>query len=301
MNVDGLGCHEPVLVHQPDAVVVGRAPDTGVGGHGKPELTSGLEGCLLREAGVTGHVEGLGSRAVPRRRCGGARRRSGPPCRWPTPPRAGLDVAVGEDEAAGNFLQGVHGRLGVVHGLQAVRPVHGRGDARLESVQQNDQTLPSTRLRGGRPCRARGSTRRSTGSASSPRRSRASRSATCAGGCRSCPASRCRPTRRPPPSPRAPPAQADRAMRCRRPARHAPSTTVWLSSMVSTVPPRRTTGRPLAGGGASGCGHRFLQGSRTAANARPYAGQRRPVPHPVVPAARVSRPRPGVLGSGESA
>ena len=47
--------------------------------------------------------------------------------------------------------------------------------------------LPAWMSSGRKCCRARGSTRRSTGSASSRRRSRASRSATCAGGCRSCP------------------------------------------------------------------------------------------------------------------
>ena len=54
-------------------------------------------------------------------------------------PRAGLDVAVGEHEPAGHRLQRVDGRLGVVDGLQAVRPVDGGGDAGLERLPGGQQ------------------------------------------------------------------------------------------------------------------------------------------------------------------
>ena len=104
----------------------------------------------------------------------------------------GLDVAVGEHEPAGHRRERVDGGLGVVDGLQAVRPVDGGGDAGLERLPAPRAGCRRGCPRGGTACRARGSTRRSTASGSSRRRSRASRSATCAGGCRSCRASRCR-------------------------------------------------------------------------------------------------------------
>ncbi len=98
---------------------------------------------------------------------------------------------------------------------------------------------------GGTPCPIPGSTRRNTGSASSRRRSRASRSATCADACRSCPASRCRRWRRSRSSPsgtcRAGPTAAILSSIT---STSLPVSTCRALSMVSTVPPRNTTGRP---------------------------------------------------------
>ena len=118
-------------------------------------------------------------------------------------PGPGLDVAVGEHEPAGHRLERVDRGVGVVDGLQAVRPVDRGGDAGLERVPGRTAGCRRGCPRAGTACRARGSTRRSTGSASSRRRTPASRSATCAGGCRSCPASRCRRSRRSRARPRA--------------------------------------------------------------------------------------------------
>ena len=50
-------------------------------------------------------------------------------------PRALLDVAVGEDEPAGDRFEGVDGGVGVLRGLQAVRPVDGGGDAGVEGLE----------------------------------------------------------------------------------------------------------------------------------------------------------------------
>src|SRR3954453_2357885 len=58
MHVDVLARHEAVLVHQPDTVVVGCAPDARVSGDRQPEIAGHLERRLLREAGVAGYVEG---------------------------------------------------------------------------------------------------------------------------------------------------------------------------------------------------------------------------------------------------
>ena len=49
-------------------------------------------------------------------------------------PRAGLDVAVGQDEPAGHRAQRVEGGLAVVDGVQVVRPVDRRGDAGVERL-----------------------------------------------------------------------------------------------------------------------------------------------------------------------
>ena len=96
---------------------------------------------------------------------------------------------------------------------------------------------------------------------------RASRSATCAGGCRSCPASRCRRTRRSPAAPSGTSRPAPTAaIRSPTTSTSAPVSTVWLSSMVSTVPPRKTTGRSVALIGR----HRLLR-VRASPDRRPYA------------------------------
>lgn len=136
VHVDRLGVHEPVLVHQADAVVVGRAPDTGVGGHRQAQVAGHLEGRLLREGRVAGDVEGeleslhvaaaaLEEVAEPRRRGPGRRRV--------------LDVAVGEQEAAGDRDQRVHGGVGVLGALQAVGPVHAGGHARVDRLDGREQ------------------------------------------------------------------------------------------------------------------------------------------------------------------
>src|SRR5947208_16763226 len=58
MHIDGGRGHESVLVHQTDAVIVGSAPYPGVGRHRQVEVTRNLEGGLLGECRVAGHVEG---------------------------------------------------------------------------------------------------------------------------------------------------------------------------------------------------------------------------------------------------
>jgi hypothetical protein len=47
-----------VLVHEPDAVVAGGAPDPGVGRDGDAQVPGDLEGRLLGEGRVAGDVEG---------------------------------------------------------------------------------------------------------------------------------------------------------------------------------------------------------------------------------------------------
>jgi hypothetical protein len=131
-----------VLVHEPDAVVVGGAPDARVRGDRDAEVARDLERRLLGEGRVPGDVEGhLHAHAVvagvaePLEE--GADGGVGAPL-----PRAGLDVAVGHDEAAGHRPQRVDGRLAVVDGVQVVRPVDGRGDT---GVQRLDRRQPVAR------------------------------------------------------------------------------------------------------------------------------------------------------------
>ena len=170
VHVDGLRGREAVLVHQPDAVVVRRAPDAGVRGHREAEVAGHLERRLLRERRVAGdvegqleaeHVAGAGTASLEEVADG----RVGGPL-----PRAGLDVAVGQHEPARHRLQRVDRGVGVVDGLQPVRPVDGGGDAGLERLPRPRAGCRRGCPRVGTSCRARGSTRRSTASGSSRRR-----------------------------------------------------------------------------------------------------------------------------------
>ena len=123
---------EAGLVRQPDAVVVGRAPHPGVRGDRHAELAGHLVGGLLRERRVAGDVEGHleGEQVV-----GGVDLAAGEGLevgrRRPLP-GALLDVAVGQHVAAGDGAQRVDRCLGVLEGLQPVRPVHAGGDAGVE-------------------------------------------------------------------------------------------------------------------------------------------------------------------------
>ena len=54
-------------------------------------------------------------------------------------PRGLLDVAVGQHVAAGDSAQRVDRGLGVLDGLQSVRPVHAGGDARVERLGGGEQ------------------------------------------------------------------------------------------------------------------------------------------------------------------
>ena len=84
VDVGDVRRHEAVLPHQPDAVVVGRAPHAGVRRHPQAELAGGLERALLGELRIAGDVEGqLQPEHVVDRRCGrrscGSRRTSSTP------------------------------------------------------------------------------------------------------------------------------------------------------------------------------------------------------------------------------
>ena len=137
VHVDVLRVHEPVLVHQPDAVVVGGAPHPGVGGDGQAQLAGHLERRLLRERRVACDVEGD---LEPEHVIGGVPAEERPEGRVGGPlPRAGLDVAVGQDEPPGHRAQRVDGGLGVVGGMQVVRPVHRGGHACLEGLPGRDE------------------------------------------------------------------------------------------------------------------------------------------------------------------
>ncbi len=134
MHVDGLRVHEPVFVHQPDAVVVGGTPDAGVRRDRDAELAGHLEGGLLREGRVPRDIEGdlhahpvvgVVAQSLQQGADGGV----GRPL-----PRTGLDVAVGEDEAAGHRTQGLQCGLAVVDGVQVVRPVDRGRDAGVEGL-----------------------------------------------------------------------------------------------------------------------------------------------------------------------
>ncbi len=138
VDVDGLRGHEAVVVHEPDAVVAGGAPDTRVGGDRDAQLAGHLERGLLRERRVAGDVEGQleAEQAVAAHVPGGEVAELG----RAGPVRRGvLDVAVGQHEPAGHGPQGLDGGLGVLGGLEAVRPVDGRRDTRVERLGRAEQ------------------------------------------------------------------------------------------------------------------------------------------------------------------
>ena len=139
VHVDGLRRHEAVVVHEPDAGVVRGAPDAGVRGDRQAELPGDLEGRPLGERRVARDVE----RQLQAEQVAGlvtppAQERLDRGVGGPLPGR-GLDVAVRQDEPSRHRAQGVDGGLGVVDGLQAVRPVDGGGDAGLERVPGRDE------------------------------------------------------------------------------------------------------------------------------------------------------------------
>ena len=135
-------------MHEPDAVVVRRAPDAGVRRDRQVELAGHLEGGPLGEGRVAGDVEG----ELQAEQVAAAALEEGPHRRVGRPlPRAGLDVAVGEHEPAGHAAQRVDRRLGVLDGLQAVRPVDGGGHPGLEGVPGREQVAGVHVLRPERP------------------------------------------------------------------------------------------------------------------------------------------------------
>ena len=252
VHVDVLGRHEPVLVHEPDAVVVGRAPHAGVRRHRHAELARDLERRLLRELRVAGDVERhLEAEHV----------------------AAAAEAPV--DEA-------------LEVGATSTTPTGPAAGCRRRG--RSGRAPPPARRR--RRPRGRSSAGRATSRRSSSRRRRATRSPTagCRRGCpaagRSCPTRgredevlRQRPVgavaaqrglphvpvrvdharhddavrrRRSRTSPPGPPARARRP-RCarRRRGRRRPARTSCASSIVSTVPRRRTIGRPGSGVEAS--------------------------------------------------
>ena len=131
--------HEAVLVHEPDAVVVGGAPDAGVGGHRRrrargPPRTRPAPGTLgspvTSKAIWKPSMSSPVIRRVTKSRNSGAADHSA---------RRLLDVAVGEDEPARHRLQRVHRGVGVLDGLQPVRPVHRGGDAGVDRLDGGEQ------------------------------------------------------------------------------------------------------------------------------------------------------------------
>ena len=129
VHVDGSRGHVAAVVHLVDADVGGHVPHAGVRGDVHAEVAGDVEGRLLREALDAGQVEGdleaeHVALAVDPAGVEVAELRSRRPL-----PRAREDVAVAEDEPAGDRLERVDCRVGVLGGPQAVRPVDAGGHA----------------------------------------------------------------------------------------------------------------------------------------------------------------------------
>src|SRR5947209_12440242 len=129
MYIDGGRGHEAMRVHHADTLVFGDAPHAGVGSYRQVEVTRNLEGGLLGEGRVAGHVESNlhGQHiAAPVDAAPDEVGELGGLC--PLPGSA-EQVAVSEDEPAWNRFERIHRCIGVIDGLQAVRPVDRCGDA----------------------------------------------------------------------------------------------------------------------------------------------------------------------------
>ena len=171
VHVDVFRGHEPVLVHQPDAVVVGGAPHPGVGGDGQAELAGHLEGRLLREGRVAGDVEGdLEAEHLVRGVLAEERPEGG--VGGPLQGRPGCCRRRGRTARAPRAAPRRPPRRGRGYAGCATSPPWW---SRLpRGLPRRRSGCPRGCPRGGTSGRAPGSSRRSTESASSPRRRRAS-------------------------------------------------------------------------------------------------------------------------------
>src|SRR6266699_1977248 len=139
MYIDGGRGHEAMLVHHADTVVFGDAPHAGVGSYRQVEVTRTLEGGLLGEGRVAGHVEGnLHAQhiAVPVDAAPDEVGEFGGLC--PLPGSA-EQVAVSEDESAWNRFERIHRCIGVINCLQAMRPVNRCGDAGVYGLNRRQE------------------------------------------------------------------------------------------------------------------------------------------------------------------
>src|SRR5437660_12763289 len=113
MYIGGGRGHEAMLVHHADTLVFGDAPQAGVGSYRQVEVTRNLEGGLLGEGRVAGHVEGnLHAQHI-----------SAPVNAAPDEvgelrglcplPGSAKQIAVSEDEPAWNLFEGIHRRIRV--------------------------------------------------------------------------------------------------------------------------------------------------------------------------------------------
>src|SRR5258708_17548513 len=139
MYIDGGRGHEAVLVHDADTVVFGDAPHAGVGRYRQVKVTRNLEGGLLGEGRVAGHVEGnLHAQhiSVPVDAAPDEVGELGGLC--PLPGSA-EQIAVSEDEPTWDRFERIDRRVGVINRLQAMRPVNRCGDSGIYGLNRRQE------------------------------------------------------------------------------------------------------------------------------------------------------------------
>src|SRR5437764_4241341 len=139
MYIDGGRGHEAMLVHHADTLVFGDAPHAGVGSYRQVEVTRNLEGGLLGEGRVAGHVESnLHAQhiAAPVDAAPDEVGELGGLC--PLPGSA-EQVAVGEDEPAWDRFERIHRCIGVINCLQAMRPVNRGGNSGVYGLNRRQE------------------------------------------------------------------------------------------------------------------------------------------------------------------
>ncbi len=136
VHVHRSGLGVAVLMDQSHGVVAGRAPDSGVRGHGQVQFAGDLERLLLGKARIAGDVEG----DLEALEIAGATVEELAELRCARPVRRRvLDVAVGQHEPARHRGERVDRGVGMVDRLQAVRPVHAGGDPGVERLQRAEE------------------------------------------------------------------------------------------------------------------------------------------------------------------
>src|SRR2546421_1040701 len=139
MHIDGGGGHESMFVHQTDAIIVGSAPNTGVGRHGQVKVTRNLERGLLGEGRVAGNVEGKLHAQHISTSVNATSNEVGKLRGLCPLPGSAEQVAVSEDEPTRNRFKRVDCRIGVFDRLQAMRPVDRCGDASVYGLNRGQE------------------------------------------------------------------------------------------------------------------------------------------------------------------
>src|SRR5579859_1189708 len=119
MYIDGGRSHEAVFIHHADTMVFSDAPYTGVGCHRQIKVTGNLEGGLLGEGRIAGHVEGNLHAQHISTSVDATPDEVGELGSFRPLPGSTEQIAVSKDEPTRDGFERIDRRVGVFNGLQA--------------------------------------------------------------------------------------------------------------------------------------------------------------------------------------